>query len=111
MTVSGEESTSLSVNTFEDLDIVVTKEASYNIDTSDNFTTGRKQKCPNNDSALVFGLKEHIDSLKQQLRDKLFIIESLLANLQHYSYNNPFSNENHILVKNTKTIPTCSVQE
>ena len=30
-------------------------------------------------------LKEHIDSLKRQLRDKQFIIDSLLANLQHHS--------------------------
>ena len=44
-------------------------------------------------------LKEHIDSLKRQLRDKQFIIESLLANLQHHSYNNSLSSGNQILIK------------
>ena len=81
MAVSEEKSTSLSVNIFEDLDIIVTKEASCNTDTSDDFTTDEKQKCSNNDSALVTALEEHIDSLKQQIRDKQFTIESLLANL------------------------------
>ena len=61
-----------------------------------------KQKRSNNDSALVIALKEHIDSLKQQLRDKQFIIESLLANLQRHSYNNFLSNGNQILVKKTR---------
>ena len=42
MTVSEKESTSLSVNIFEDLDIIVTKEASRNTDASDGFTTARK---------------------------------------------------------------------
>ena len=85
MTVSEEESTSLSVNIFKDLDIIVTKEASCITDAFDDFTTDRKQKCSNNDSVQVVALKEHIVSLKQQLRDKQFIIESLLANLQHHS--------------------------
>ena len=44
-------------------------------------------------------MKEHIDSLKQQLRNKHFVIESLLANLQHYSYNTSLSNGNQNLVK------------
>ena len=44
-------------------------------------------------------LKEHIDSLKRQLRDKQFIIESLLANLQHHYYNNSLSSGNQILIK------------
>ena len=99
MTVSEKESTSLSANIFEDLDIIVTKEASCNTDSSDGFTTDRKQKRSSNDSALVIALKEHIDSLKQQLRDKQFIIESLLANLQHNSYNTSHSNGNQNLVK------------
>ena len=45
----------------------------------------RKQKYSNNDSALVITLKERIDSLKQQFRDKQFIIESLLACLQYHA--------------------------
>ena len=44
-------------------------------------------------------LKKHIDSLKQQLGDKQFITESLLANLQHHSYHASLSNGNQILVK------------
>ena len=47
----------------------------------------------------MIALKEHIDSLKQQLRDKQFIIESLLANLQRHSYNTSLSNGNQNLVK------------
>ena len=66
MAISEEESTSLSVNFFKDLDIIIMKEASSYTDASDDFTTDRKQKCSNNDSALVIVLKEHIDSLKQQ---------------------------------------------
>ena len=46
-----EEATSLSVNTFEDLDSIVTKDA------SDDFTTDKKQKCSNNNSVLVTALK------------------------------------------------------
>ena len=99
MIVSGKESTSLSVNVFEDLDMIVTKEASCNTDASDGFTTDRKQKCSNIDSVVVIALKEYKDSLKQQLRDKQFITESLLANLQHHSYSTSLSNENQILVK------------
>ena len=102
MTASEEESMSLSVNISEDLDIIAMKEASCNTDVSDHFTTDRKQKCSNNDSALVNALKEHIDSLKQQLRDKQFIIESLLGNLQHYSHNTSISNENQSLVTKRK---------
>ena len=45
-------------------------------------------------------LKEHIDSLKRQFRDKQFIIESLLANLQHHYYNNSLSSGNQILIQN-----------
>ena len=72
-------------------------------DASDHFTTDMKQKCLNNDSALVIALKEHIDSLKRKLRDKQFIIESLLGNLQHYSHNNTsISSGNQILVKKRK---------
>ena len=41
MTVSEEESTSLSVNIFEDLNIIVTKEAYCNTGGSDDFTTDR----------------------------------------------------------------------
>ena len=99
MAVSEEESKPLSVNIFEDFNIIVTKEASCNADPSDDFTTDRKQKCPNNNSALVTALKEHIDSLKRQLRNKQFIIELLLANLQHHSENNSLSNGDQILVK------------
>ena len=44
-------------------------------------------------------MKEHIHSLKQQLRNKHFVIESLLANLQHQSYNTSLSNGNQNLVK------------
>ena len=96
---SEEESTSLSVKIFEDLDIIVTKEASCNKDASDDFTTDRKHKCSNDDSALIIALKKHIDSLKQQLGDKQFITESLSANLQHHSYHASLSNGNQILVK------------
>ena len=71
-------------------------------DAPDDFTTDRKQKCSNNDSALVIALKEHTDSLKRQIRDKQFIIESLLANLQHHPYNTSFSSGNQILVKKRK---------
>ena len=46
-----EEATSLSVNTFEDLDSIVTKDA------SDDFTTDKKQKCSNNNSVLVTAWK------------------------------------------------------
>ena len=53
MTVSEEESMSLSVNIFEDLDIIVTREASCNATASDDFPTDRKQKCSKNDSALL----------------------------------------------------------
>ena len=102
MVVSEDESTSLSVNIFEDLDIIFTKEASCNTDSSDDFSTDKKQKCSNNDSALVTALKEHIDSLKRQLRDKRFIIESLLANLQRHSDNTFLGSENQILVKKHK---------
>ena len=76
MAVSEEELKSLSVNIFEDLDIIVTKEASCNTDASDDFLTDRKLKCPNNDSALVTALKEHIDSQKRQLRDKHLVVET-----------------------------------
>ena len=65
MTLSEKELTSLSVNIFEDLDIIITKETSCNTDASDGFTTDRKQKCSNNDSPLVITLKEHIDNLKK----------------------------------------------
>ena len=102
MAVSEEKSTFLSVNIFEDLDIIVTKEASCNTDTSDDFTTAEKQKCSNNDSTLVTALEEHIDSLKQQIRDKQFTIESLLANLQNHCHNTFRSSENQILVKKRK---------
>ena len=64
MTDSEEELTPLSV----------TKEASYNTDTPDDFTADTEQKCSKNNSALVQALKKHIDSLKQQLRNKQFII-------------------------------------
>ena len=63
MAVSEEKSTSLSVNIFEDLHIIVTKETFCNTDASDDFTTDMKQKCSNNDSALVTALKEHIDKI------------------------------------------------
>ena len=102
MAISEEELKSLSVNIFEDLDIIVTKETSCNTDASDDFLTDRKQKCPNNDSALVTALKEHVDSQKRQLRDKQLIIESLLANLQHHPQNNSLSSGDQILVKKRK---------
>ena len=57
MTLSQKELTPLSVNIFEDLDIIITKETSCNTDASDGFTTDRKQKCSNNNSALVITLK------------------------------------------------------
>ena len=62
--------TSLSVNIFEDLDTIITKEASYNTDIPDDFTTDTNQKRSNNNSALAAALKERIDSLKRQLKDK-----------------------------------------
>ena len=43
MTISEEESTSLSVNFFEDLDIIIMKEASSYTDASDDFTTDRNR--------------------------------------------------------------------
>ena len=102
MAVSEEELKSLLVNIFEDLDIIVTKEASCNTDASYDFLTDRKLKCPNNDSALVTALKEHIDSQKRQLRDKQFIIESLLGNLQHHPQNSSLSSGDQILAKKRK---------
>ena len=60
MIVSVEESTSLSVNIFEDLDTIVTKKTSCNTDTPDNFTTDTEQKGSNKNSALVTALKKHI---------------------------------------------------
>ena len=51
---------------------------------------------------MVTALKEHMDSFKRQLRDKRFILESLLVNLQHYSHNTPVSSGNQILVKKRK---------
>ena len=47
-------------------------------------------------------LKEHIDSLKRQLRYKQFYIESLLANLQHHSHNTSLSGGNQVLVEKTQ---------
>lgn len=44
--------------------------------------------------ALVTALKERIDSMKQQPQDKHFIIESLLANLQHRPRNTSVSSGN-----------------
>ena len=64
MSVSEEESMSLSVNIFKDLDTIVTKEVSCNTDTPDNFTTDAEQEYSDNNSPLVTALKEHIDSLK-----------------------------------------------
>ena len=81
------------------LTLSLRKTASCNTDASDDFTTDRKRKCSKNDSALVIALKVHIDSLKRQLRDKHFIIESLLANLQHHSHNTSISSGKQILVK------------
>ena len=60
MTVSEEESPLRSVKIFEHLNIIVTKEVSYNTDVSDDFTNDRKQKCSSNHSALVIALKEHM---------------------------------------------------
>ena len=45
-------------------------------------------------------MKEHIDSLKRQLSDKHFIIEWLLANLQHHSHNTSPSSGDQISIKN-----------
>ena len=53
-----------------------------------------KQKCSDNNLELVTALKERIDSMKQQFQDKHFIIESLLAKLQHRSCNSPVSSGN-----------------
>ena len=110
MTLSEEESMSLSVSTFKGLDTIVMKEASCNTDASDDFTTDKKQKCSNNNSPLVTALKEHRDSLKRQIRDKHNIIESLFVNLQHLPHNTCLSCENQILVKNAKKISICSAQ-
>ena len=49
-------------------------------------------------------LKEHIDSLKRQLSDKHFIIEWLLANLQHHSHNTSLSSGDQISIKNPKKV-------
>lgn len=108
MAVLGQESTSLSVNIFEDLVIIVTKDESCKTDASDDFATDRKQKCSNNNSALVIALKEPIN---RQLRDKQFIIGSLLMNLQHHSHINSLSGGKQILVKKTKKISIFSVQK
>ena len=110
MTLSEEESMSSSVSTFKNLDTIVTKEASYNTDASDDFTSDKKQKCSNDNSPLVTAFKEHRDRLKRQLRDKHVIIESLLVNLQHLSHNTCLSCGNQILVKNAKKISICSAQ-
>ena len=45
-------------------------------------------------------LKEHIDSLKRQLSDKHFIIERLLANLQHHSHKTSLNSGDQISIKN-----------
>ena len=55
--------------------------------------------------------KQHIDSLKQQLRDKQFIIELILANLQHRSYNTTVSTGIQVLVKKRTKISIWSVQK
>ena len=101
MVVSEEESTSLSVNIFEDLVIIVIKDESCKTDASDDFAADRKQKCSNNNSALVIALKEPIN---RHLRDKQFIIGSLLVNLHHHSHINSLSSGKQILVKKTKKI-------
>ena len=95
------------------LTLSLRKTASCNTDASDDFTTDRKRKCSKNDSALVIALKVHIDSLKRQLRDKHFIIESLLANLQRHSHNTSISSGKQILVKKKtpRKISICSVQK
>ena len=113
MVVSEEESTSLSVNIFEDLVIIVTKDESCKTDASDDFATDRKQKCSNNNSALVIALKEPINRQlrDKQFRDKQFIIGSLLMNLQHHSHINSLSGGKQILVKKTKKISIFSVQK
>ena len=51
-----------------------------NTDTPDDFTTDTEQNCSNNNLVLVTASREHINSLKQKPKKKLFIIESLLAN-------------------------------
>ena len=61
MTASEQESISLSVNIFEELDTIVTKNASYNTHTADNFTVDTEQKCSDNNSSLVTSLLEHIN--------------------------------------------------
>ena len=81
MTVSEEESTSLSVNIFEDLNIIVTKEAYCNTGGSDDFTTDRKQKCSNNDLAPVTALKEHIDDSFKSIKE---ITESIENNNEDF---------------------------
>ena len=83
----------------EDLDIIVTKEESHNTDTPNGFTTDTEQKCSNNNSTLVTALKEHINSLKGQLRNKRFIMESLIPNLQHRYHATIVSSRNQILGK------------
>ena len=108
MVVSEEESTSLSVNIFEDLVIIVIKDESCKTDASDDFAADRKQKCSNNNSALVIALKEPIN---RQLRDKQFITGSLLVNLHHHSHINSLSGGKKILVKKTKKISIFSVQK
>ena len=64
MTASEKESVSLSINMFEDFDIIVTKEAWCKTDATNGFTGDRKQNCSNCDLTLVIALKEHLNSLK-----------------------------------------------
>lgn len=111
MTVSEEVSTSLSVNIFKHLSTNVTKDSFYNTDTLNDFTTDIEQNCSNNNLVLVTALKQPIDRMKRQLSDKQFIIELLLANLQHCSYNTSVSTGIQVLVKKQEKISIWSVQK
>ena len=55
-------------------------------------------------------MKEHIDSLKRQLKDKQFIIESLLADLQHRSRNTTRGSGNQVLVKMQRSYRFLSLE-
>ena len=61
-----------------------------------------KQKCSDNNLELVTALKERIDSMKQQFQDKHFIIESLLAKLQHRPSNSSANSGNQNFGKKRK---------
>lgn len=62
----------LYANTFEELDTIVTKEASCNSDTANDLGIDTEHKFSDNDLVLITALKEHINSLKRRIRNRIF---------------------------------------